>query len=324
MEIFYLITGFIILLLVGYDFFFTTLSGSGAGMISNVVSTYSDKAVKQVVKITGRSGYLFNGLFVNLMMLLVWILLVWAGLFLVYSYNPEAITNSNGEGANVYERLYFTGYVISTLGIGNFKPTSGFFEIITSCFAFFGFIFFTSSMTYFISVSSALVNKRLLAKTVNSLGKSPTSIAKKFVSMNSSYTYQQFLNLQELVDTHAVNHHAYPVVHYYTEKDPNNCLSLNMARLDEALSILIGSREEAGNLQEEIEPLRSSITDLLQKLDNKFSANMPAVNQPVDSSKFSYKWSGLKGEEREDRRKILEEWFRSEGFRWGDVVEDMV
>src|SRR5690606_21164350 len=108
-----------------------------------------------------------------LKVLSVWIILVWVGLFLVFTSNPEAIVNSDGIAANLWERLYFTGYVLSTLGMGNFYPTSPFFEILTSFFSFFGFIFFTSSITYFLSVSSALVKKRLLAKTINNLGKSP-------------------------------------------------------------------------------------------------------------------------------------------------------
>lgn len=318
-EYIYLLAGTIILLLVIYDFFFTTLSGSGAGLISERVSIVSDKIIKFIVKRRGRSVYKFNGLFVNLMVLSVWILLVWIGLFLLYSYNPEAITNGNGRMANVYERLYFAGYIISTLGIGNFIPTSGFFEIITSCFAFFGFIFFTSSMTYFISVSSALVNKRTLSKSIFNLGKNPEEIANKLVSMDSSYTYQQLLNLQEKIDKHAVNHHAYPVIHFYTEVKPKNCLSLNLARLDEALSIIIGSKEGA-KIQEELEPVRSSITQFLQNLKVSFAKSMPNVENPVDRSKFSYEGNVLKNEDLENRRRVLEELFKSEGFKWEDVI----
>ena len=173
-----------------------------------------------MVKSLGRSVYKIHGLFVNLMVLAAWILLVWLGLFLVYSWNPEAVVNSEGRVANTVERLYFTGYVLSTLGIGNFMPITRLFEIITSLFSFFGFIFFTSSMTYFISVSSALVNKKTLAKSIYNLGKSPREIADKFVSLDTSYSYQQFLNLQEMVDKHSVNHHAYPVIHFILNLNP--------------------------------------------------------------------------------------------------------
>ncbi|NJW55782.1 ion channel, partial [Salinimicrobium oceani] len=96
-------------------------------------------------KFFGRKVFDYSGMIVNLAVLFVWILLVWLGLFLVYSYDPSAITNSDSRPANWVERLYYTGYVLSTLGLGNFKPTTPFFEILTSVFSFFGFIFFTSS-----------------------------------------------------------------------------------------------------------------------------------------------------------------------------------
>lgn len=319
-EYFSLITGFIIILLVASDFFFTTLSGNGAGFITKKVAPFADKIIKAVVKFSGRNFYQINGLFVNLITLSVWVLLVWMGLFLIYSFNPEAITNSNGRIANVFERLYFTAYVISTLGIGNFKPTSGFFEIVTSCFSFFGFIFFTSSMTYFISVSSALVNKRTFTKTILSLGNNPEQISKKLLSVNSSYAFQQLLSIQNMIDKHTVNHHAYPVVHYYTEKKPKNCFSLNLTRLDEALSIIIGS-SEGKKIQEELEPLRSSISDFLQKLDESFSNSMPKVNEPIDPSFFAYKANTFKNEDLQKRRRTMEKLFKSEGLTWTDVVQ---
>lgn len=316
----YLGIGIFILLLTIYDFFFTTLSGSGAGFLSQHISISSDKIIQLVVRTFGRGVYKIHGLFINLTILAAWILLIWGGLFLVYSWDPEAITNSSGRPANLVERLYYTGYILSTLGLGNFKPTSGFFEIVTAMFSFFGFIFFTSSMTYFISVSSALVNKRTLAKSIFNLGKSPEEIAKKFLSLDSSYAYQQLLTLQEMIDKHSVNHHAYPVIHFYTEAEPKDCLSLNLARLDEAFSILIDS-SNAGELQQELEPARSSITYFLENLDKNFSDSLPTVKNPADEAKFPNKGSVLKGEDLENRRRILEKLFKSEGFNWENVLE---
>lgn len=320
-EYIYFGIGILILLLTIYDFFFTTLSGSGSGFMAEYISIFSNKIIQLLVKTFGRSSYKFQGLFVNLMVLTAWVLLVWLGLFLVYSWNPEAITNSDGRVANPVERLYYTGYVLSTLGMGNFKPTTEFFEVITSAFSFFGFIFFTSSMTYFISVSSALVNKRTLAKSIYNLGKSPQEIAGKFQSLDSSYSYQQFLNLQEMIDRHSVNHQAYPVIHFYTETEPKNCLSLNLVRLDEALSILSGS-DLGGRLHEELEPVRSSISFFIENLTENFSKSMPSVKDPVDPSIFPYSENVLKNEDLKNRRHILEKLFKSEGFIWEDVLNN--
>lgn len=319
-NIIILIVGVIILVMVLLDFFYTTLSGSGLGFISKIVAVFADKIVKILSKTMNRTLFNINGLAVNVSMLFIWILLTWLGLFLVYSSNSEAIVNSQGDTADVWERLYFTGYVISTLGMGNFYPTSPFFEILTSCFSFFGFVLFTSSMTYFISVSSALVQKRTLVKNIYGLGTNPQEIAEKLASTATNYSYQQIVNLQGMVDKHAVNHHAYPVVHFYTRPKTEECLSLNLARLDEALSILVGS-DKGNKLREELEPLRSSIYSFLQNLDSSFSQSMPQVKNPVQASYFNYDHNIKNNEDQKYRRRILERLLNSEGLTWSDVVQ---
>ena len=317
-DIVYLIAGICILLFLIYDFFFTTLSGSGAGFISKNIARISHKVIQVWVKLFGRNVYSYSGLFVNLMVLSVWITLVWGGLFLVYSSNPSAIVNSDGIAANLWERLYFTGYVLSTLGMGNFYPTSAFFEILTSFFSFFGFIFFTSSITYFLSVSSALIKKRLLAKTINNLGKSPLEIANTFRSFDISYTLQQLKALQEMVDEHEVNHQAYPVIHYYSHPEPDVCLSLNLTRLDEAVSILLGSEEEV-EFKKELAPLRAALTNLLTHIYKNFSREIPSAEALQNKLDLPYIVAGIDEDILEYRRRILDSLLTNEGFSWKEV-----
>lgn len=319
MSVVLLVLGIAVLLIAIHDFFFTTHSASGAGFVSENVSILSDKVIQFCVRYYGRKAYDYHGLFVNLSILLSWLLLIWAGLYLVYSSNPGAITNSSGRVADNWERLYFTGYTLSTLGIGNFKPTTPFFELLTSCFSFFGFIFFTSSMTYFLSVSSAVVNKRSLAKSIYNLGNDPESIAKKLLALDSSYSYQQFLNLQEMLDRHSVNHQAYPVVHFFSRSKGKDCFTINITRLDEALTILLlpGKGE---NLQEELKLLRSSLTNFLQNMDENFSRSLPDVKSPMDSKDLPYNSPETDSQELRDRRRVLERLFRSEGFGWKEVL----
>ncbi|MDT0686019.1 ion channel [Autumnicola psychrophila] len=316
-----LVCGAVILLVVIHDFFFTTLSDNGAGFISRNVSIFSNQIIQLVVQVIGRKAYSYQGLFVNLMILTSWLLLIWGGLFLVYSSDPEGLTNSSGRVANNWERLYFTGYTLSTLGMGNFKPTTPLFEMITSCFSFFGFIFFTSSMTYFLSVSSALVNKRSFTKGVYSLGKNPQRIAEKLCSFDSSFSYQQFMTLQDMISKHSINHHAYPVIHFYTEVDKKDSFSLNLARLDEAVTILLNT-EKGENLQEELEPLRSTLSSFLENMDQNFSQSLPRVKKPLDFQNLSYSENVHNSEGTRERRLILTRLLNSESFNWKDVDED--
>ncbi|PRX48823.1 ion channel [Salegentibacter salegens] len=312
-----LFIGIVLLLLAIHDFFFTTLSGSGTGFLSRNISILSDKIIQFCVKIFGRKAYNYNGLFVNLMILFIWLLLIWVGLFLVYSSNPDAITSSSGKVANFWERLYFTSYTLSTLGMGNFTPNTAAFELLTGAFSFFGFIFFTSSMTYFLSVSSALVNKRTLSKSIYHLGKTPQEIAKNILSFDSSFSYQQFSELQKLIDKHSVNHHAYPVVHFYRQSKKKDSFSINIARLDEAVSILLYS-EEKNNYRTELNVLRSSLSSFLEDMEKNFASNLSIGENTGDS----YNFPSLKSKEEKElrsRRNIVEGLFRSENYTWEDI-----
>lgn len=316
-EIFMLVLGAAILVVVIYDFLFTTLSGSGAGFLTEINSIVSDKIIRSSAKLFGRKTYNFRGMVVNLIVLAIWILSIWIGLFLLYSSNPEAIVNSEGRIANVWERIYFSGYIISTLGMGNFIPTSAFFEIVTSLFSIFGFIFFTSSMTYFISVSSALVNKRTITKSITSLGTNPQEIFHQFLSFSPTYCLQQFVSLQAMIDRHSVNHHAYPVVHFFSRAKEEDSFSLNISRFDEALSILASSNDH--KYHEDLKPLRNSLTNFLNNLDTKFSSSLPEANDKGDFPSLPYDdIRGLK-DSTQNRRRILERILKSEGYTINDI-----
>lgn len=322
MYIVALISGLILLVLVMYDFFFTTLSGSGAGFISKPIASLSYRATRLSSKFFGRTAFDYSGMIVNLGVLFVWIILVWFGLFLVYSYDPSGITNSDSRPASLVERLYYTGYVLSTLGLGNFKPVTPFFEIITSLFSFFGFIFFTSSMTYLISVSSAVIRKRTLSRSIFNLGKNPAEVAEKLRRVNSSYKDQQVLSLQEKIDNHLVSHQAYPVVHFFSHSNSDNCFSTNFVRLDEALSIILDPENdketEAG--KEELYLLRSTMTHLLIHLHENFSASLPKAeirtrNKSVRPVKVTQEQLSIP----EHRRELLSSLLRNEGFSWQSI-----
>ncbi|HEY9186020.1 MAG TPA: ion channel [Salegentibacter sp.] len=314
----YLLIGILLLLIAIHDFFFTTLSGSGTGFLSRKISVIADKLIQICVKICGRKVYNYNGLFVNLMILFSWLLLIWIGLFLIYTSNPEAITNSSGRMANHWERLYFTSYTLSTLGMGNFKPNTPIFELLTGSFSFFGFIFFTSAMTYFLSVSSALINKRSLSKSVYNMGESPQAIAKSILSFDSSFRNQQILELQKMIDRHSVNHHAYPVVHFYRKEKKKDSFGINIARLDETVSILLNS-QESKKFREELLLLRNSLSGLFEDIEENFSSNHSTAKDMKDSFNFTQLDLEKASKDLKNNRRITGDLLKSENFTWKDV-----
>lgn len=322
----YLILGLFLLAIVSYDFFYTTLSGSGAAFLSRLFSALAHKLQLALSSIFGRKVFSLSGMLVNLTVLAMWVLLVWLGLFLVFSYNPEAIVNSSRRAASSVERLYFTGYILSTLGIGNFKPTTPFFELLTSLFSFFGFIFFTTSMTYLVSVSSAVMHKRSLALAIRDLGKNPAEVVKGLLEPDSSFSYTRISALQQMIERHSVNHQAYPVLHHYNNPDIASSLSINIAVLDEAVSILLSSSQKP--LVKELQSLRNSLSSFLQHVEEKYG--LTAENDvliQVNWYNLSLPDAVTRGGMEEDprifqRRKVLDSLLKGEGLSWHDVYPE--
>jgi hypothetical protein len=323
MEAIYLILGILLLLITLYDFFYTTLSGGGAAIITRFVTYISHKCLQLCVKQFGRRVYNLSGMAVNLSVLLVWVALIWIGLYLVFSTNPHAIVNNEGHMANNWERLYFTGYILSTLGIGNFYPTTAAFELLTSIFSFFGFIFFTTSMTYLISVSSAVIHKRALALSIRNLGKTPEEMVYRLLNQDTAFSRQNLSSLQEKIERHSINLHAYPVLHNYANSEIPSSLSLNIVTLDEALSILMNSKE-GEIIKNALAAIRGSVTYYLNHVETNFSRTLLKKEGP-DIHKLRG-WEIISSSFIDDpslynRRKVLGGILQTESFEWQDVYQ---
>lgn len=315
-----LVAGVVILAIVYFDFFYTTLSGSGFTFLTRTCASVTHKIILLVAKVTGRKLLSISGMLVNLVILAMWILLVWAGLFLVYSFHPSGILNSNNEVATSIQRLYMSGYVLSTLGMGDVKPVTPFFEVITSFFSFFGFAFFTTSMTYLLSVSSAVIQKRSLALSIRNFGKNPLQTVNSLMYMDNNLRCYQLSNLQSMINRHSNFYQAYPVLHYYHHIGVDASLAVNVAVLDEALSSK-GSSE----LWREVGSLRAALDDLLEHLKNRFEEETdytPDINWASFDLPQGLAGNGFStGDNLKQRRRVLGGLLRNEGRTWGEVYQ---
>lgn len=71
-----LMSGTLILIITIYDFVFTTLSGGGSGFISQYVHLLSHKILKTGARIVGRKLYNQSGIFLNGLLISVWVVLI--------------------------------------------------------------------------------------------------------------------------------------------------------------------------------------------------------------------------------------------------------
>ena len=323
MTTIYLLSGILLLLFTMYDFFFTTLSGGGAAFITRIITYLSHKILQFGVNLFGRTMYSLSGMFVNVTILLFWVILIWSGLFLIFSSDPAAIVNESNRMANNWERLYFTGYTLSTLGLGNFKPITPAFEVLTALFSFFGFIFFTTSMTYLVSVSSAVIHKRSLALSIRNLGKTPEEMVYRLLNQDVSFSRLNLSTLQDKIERHAINLQAYPVLHNYANSDIPGSLSLNLVTLDEALSILLNSRE-GEKMKNALTAIRASISYFLSHIENNFSRSIGRLEGPEIQNLAGWDLVSntfLIDPSLHNRRKILGGLLKSENFEWQDVYQ---
>jgi hypothetical protein len=316
--------GILILLFTFYDFFFTTLSGGGAAFITKFVSGSGHKFLYFGAQIAGRNIYRLSGMVINLIVLTTWIILIWLGLYLVFSSNAQGIVNDNGRPADTWERIYYTGYTLSTLGLGNFKPVTPAFELLSSIFSFFGFIFFTASMTYFISVSSAFIHKRSLALGIRHMGRTPEEMVYRLLNQDEFLSRLKLSSLQEKIERHCTNLQAYPVLHYISSHEKADSINLNIAAFDETVSILFYSKQ-GEKLKNTLTPLRSSLTYFLNHIEQDFSRTLlkkegPDVHQlpgwDIISSSF------VSDPELFHRRKILGGLLKMDNLKWQDVYRN--
>ena len=172
-------------------------------------------------------------------------------------------------------------------------------------------------MTYLISVSSAVIRKRTLSRSISTLGKNPSEIAKKLRSLQPSYRDQQILSLQEKITSHLVSHQAYPVVHFFSHQNAENCFNLNFVRLDEAVTNLLSENKEdiSGSTgKEELQLLRSTMNDLLMHMKVNFSNSLP---RPQNYKEIK----NIEDASVDQRRKLLVSMLKSEKFEW-EHLED--
>jgi len=324
-DLIYLLTGLILLAIGFFDFFYTTLSASNSSFITSTVSRIGHSIILFAEKKIGRKVFSLSGLVLNLTIILVWILIIWAGLYFLFTYDAGSIINSDGDMASTSERLYFTGYVLSTLGNGDFYPVSTYTQLISSSFSFFGFIFFTTAMTYLISVYTAVINKRHLSLAILNLGNSPEAVIRMLHSAQPSFIYTQINALQEKIDLVNEHYQAFPLIHYYHNVEINSSFSLNIAKLDEALTIMLS--KSTSPHYKELYFLKKSMDSLLKRFDEFH--NIPELQEPDKEVNWDYLGKSLEKDTKElaekpdivNRRKVLTSMLLHEDLKWAHVYE---
>lgn len=146
--------------------------------------------------------------------------------------------------------LYYSGYTLTTLGTGDIVPTTSLYRILMVIEAIIGFSVLTMTLTYFLSVYSALVRRNSFALSLHHQTSDMADAAELVARLGSNGDFSgarqsinsmasDLLNLLE-------SHHSYPVLHYFRFREPYYALPrLALLAMDAATLIKSALDEEA-------------------------------------------------------------------------------
>jgi hypothetical protein len=323
-----LISGVAIILLTLADIFFTTLTTRGAGPLTARVMETVWSGLLAVHRRRHAHRLLANGgAAITVCVVLLWVLLLWLGWSLIYNASETAVVEDRtGEPADVWARIYFAGFNLFSLGLGDYRPTGAPWQIATALTVANGLLTITLAITYLVPVLSAATEKRHLAATIAGLGQSPTDIlVRSWDGRGFGALNQHLMTLGLMITSQSQQHLAYPALHYFHSVDPETALAPRLAALDEALHLMRHVvAEEVRPDPAVLGPLDGALSSFLRSLADVHIAptETPPPLPPLDGLRRR----GIPLDPRvdmerafaslEERRRLMLGFVRSDGWSW--------
>ncbi|WP_226481272.1 potassium channel family protein [Natrinema amylolyticum] len=265
--------GILLLAAVVADLLWTTLwVEGGAGPLTSWLMAATWSGFRRVGD-PGSRLLTLSGPSILVVGLVTWLVLLWTGWTLLFASAEYPLVDTvNGSPISWSDRIYYTGYTIFTLGIGDLVPREGPWQIATTLATASGMLFVTLSVTYVLSVLDAVTQKRSFASSVSGLGTRSDGI------LRTSWNGEEFdglaLSLNELtsqLNTLTANHKAYPILHYFHSGQTDRAPVTSVALLDETLTLLRFGVPEGDRPSDTIvRNARASVRSYLGTLDDAF------------------------------------------------------
>lgn len=327
----YALAGIVLILGTMVDIFWTVITARGAGPLSSRLVLVLHKAIQAAARMSGaRVIMALGGPLILCLTFIVWVVLLWAGWWLLFRADPQAVlVSSSDQPGGVIDRLYFVGFTLSTLGIGDLKPGAALWQVLTALMAMNGLIAITLAITYTLSVLSAVISGRQYATQISALGGRPQEIVADGFDGRSFAPLQTWLpdflpGLLQLTQSQL----AFPILHTFQSLTPRSAQPARVALLAEALLLLregvaADSRPPRGLTR----PLERAIDELLLTMipDRDELPEEPpppdlralaAAGVPVvDEVAFR---KAVAGEAM--RRRHLHAMVRHDGWSWNEIV----
>lgn len=321
------IVGAALVVVAMVDAIVTTLSaGSGGGPLTTRLSKAAWRGMRAVAPGGASRVLTYSGAIVLLVTVLTWVLLLWTGWTLIFASSDGAVLDgTTGQPAPLTARIYYVGFVVFTLGIGDVVPGAGPWQVATAVASFLGLFLVTLAITYLMSVVSAAVNRRALARDIHLSGRTGVDIVR--LHWNAGDGGGQFASLAQSLSTQilktAQQHLAYPVLHHFHARERDSSAPRAMAALDDALLLMSAALPEHARpgsdtlvrLRRTVEHYAEIIeTDVLGHADPPLpdlaalrSAGIPVVDEQCFLDAAA---------EHRDRRRRLDALVRADAWTW--------
>lgn len=263
------------------DFVWTTMSLDDAGPVTRRASWLLWAGFRGASRRLAKPALISAaGPVILLSTLMGWIVLLWIGWTLIFvAYEHAILSLPEMEPASFWGRVYFTGFTISTLGIGGLMPGGAFWRVLTAAAALNGLVVITVGITYLLAVLGAVVERRQFAAHLAALGAAPHEIlirAWDGHSFKDLATHFSTLIPGLLLQTE--KQLAYPILHFFRAEQASRAAGPAIAKLDDTLTLLEhGVVPEKRPPEALIRPLRVGIDTLLDNLT-------PAYICPTDQA----------------------------------------
>lgn len=219
----------------------TVAAGSGAGPLTGRIARRSWRLALAVHRRRPSHHLLvFAGVGIVFVVLATWITLVLAGWTLVFISTDGAVrATATGAAADAVSRFYFAGFTVFTLGIGDFRPGAGIWQVATVLATGSGLVLVSLAIAYLVPVVAAATQRRQLAAYISSLGSSPEQIlTAAWNGASFGMLSQHLAALTGLLHGAGERHHTYPVLHYFHSVRVESAAAPALVNLSQALDLL--------------------------------------------------------------------------------------
>ena len=304
---------------------------NGAGYLSSLASKIIWHLFFWASRGNGRSKWLdLCGPIILLFLLFMWVSLIWLGYSIIYLSDVDSVINtSTGNPTSTVEKFYYVGYTLTSLGNGGYSPVSGAWQITSNIMGLNSMIFISLAISYLLPVLQAVIDKRSLALQIAMLGATPLEIIQNgYTGKNFNPLYQRFVNLESLLIKHSERHLAYPVLHYFHSSNKLYALPLNLAALDEAMTIQKIYKIDSSENSFHWKILADSLENFYERIDavvNIKTQHIPPFDyenhMPKNFPKSLIQQSHLEINQFDERRKKMLGYVHKDGWDWSDVTQ---